>query len=287
MNTHNKQSKNINLLFAQDLLKMQEPDSVPEEKLAWHTLRPSIFKAFTIDEIRDCFNALKRRYIIRFENDEDLFYLHLDEPITFHPSRKLLKKFIKTASDPLFGLDINNRKEIIKIIKVLDSLISAPTDENNQIKINDLKEANKDLLEYIADYSGYIKIIYELEADFDYIDGKYRPVSAGEFPKIVTILDIVKLKELNIKIKNKLKSDFLKPIELFLNNYKEATWRCAKCSRFLDKLSTKEQIENYLVDFMIGKYKICHKCRKRNYFEIESKGRINFLMLQKDDNDSN
>lgn len=108
--------------------------------------------------------------------------------------------------------------------------------------------------------------------------GRNIPIGAGEFPKKIEIVDIDGLKQSYEKLKKELIKSKEKQIKL-IDIKNNIEWRCANCSRFLDRLVNQEQIEGYLVDFMIEKFKICHKCRKRNYFKINKNGEILFLML--------
>jgi len=74
-----------------------------------------------------------------------------------------------------------------------------------------------------------------------------------------------------------------KRIKLFLkNNSAGVNWRCANCGHFLkERLEKEKQIADYLNDFYIQKFKVCYKCRKRNYFSINQNGEIKFLITEK------
>jgi hypothetical protein len=280
------------VLFAQQLIRITKdnPNLLEEDNLM--RLERDIFSTLSTNEFVDCLRALDRRNVIEFENKEDFLnfpYIGQDF-IWIYLYKENLYEFLRLANKSLYGLDLANKEKVLRVLKKLYLLIHAKFEKSNQIKIGKLKEdeflEQKDIetIEWIADYSDFIKIIYELEADFETDElGRNIPVGAGEFPKKVEVVDIDDLKQFYENLKKELLLSEKKELKIIgLKNNIE--WRCAKCSRFLDRLTNKEQIESYLVDFMIDKYKICHKCRRRNYFELNSNGQINFLMLQKDDN---
>lgn len=285
MNLDKNTSRHI--LFAQQLLKIIEdnPSLLKENNLM--KLEKDMFLKLSTDEFVDILRTLNRRDAIEFENKDDLLGLSYgrEDFIWVYIYKENLYKFIKLADENLYGLDLKNKERVLSILKKLNSLIHAKHDKNNQIKIAELKEGKfleeKDIkiIEWIADYSGSIKIVYKFDADFDYDElGRYKPVGASEFPEKVEVVNIDGLKQLYEKLKKELllsEEEQFKLIDL-KNNIE---WRCAKCSRFLDRLASKEQVENYIVDFMIGKYKICHKCRKRNYFQIDKNGKVSFHMI--------
>ncbi len=291
MDLNKNTPENRRLLFAKKLQNIIENNSnllSGNDNLI--RLERNMFPGLSIDEFVDMLRTLDRRNVIRFENEDDLLGLSYggEDFIWIYVYKENLYEFINLASENLYGLDLENKEKVISVLKKLDSLIYAKHKKDNQIEIKELKEGKfleeKDIkiIEWIADYSGFIKIVYKLDADFNYDElGRSIPVGADEFPEKVEIIDIDGLKQLY----EKLKKEYLKLEEKKINLVdvkKDIEWRCAKCSRFLDRLTDNEQIESYLMDFMIGKYKICHNCRTRNYFNVNSKGEIVFLMLPKD-----
>jgi len=290
MNLNKNTPKSKSLLFAQKLQDIIENNSnllSGNDNLI--RLERNTFPGLSIDEFVDMLRTLDRRNVIRFENEDDLLGLSYggEDFIWIYVYKENLYKFINLASENLYGLDLENKEKIIGVLKKLDSLIYAKHKKDNQIEIVELKEGEffgeKDIkiIEWIADYSGFIKIIYELDADFDYDElGRYRPVGASELPKKVEIVDIDGLKQLYEKLKKEYLRLEEKEIKL-IDVKKDIEWRCAKCSRFLDRLKNKEQVESYLMDFIIGKYKVCYNCRARNNRNVNNKGEIVLSMLPK------
>ena len=280
MNPNEIISKNKNLLFTKQLLTIitEKPELLDNDLIKLET---EMFPDFSLEEFTDCVRALNKRRVIYFESDEDIYSLSYgaDDFIWVNVEKEKLNKYIQLANDDFLGIDLKNSKKIIDILSVINSLISSNLKKNKEIKINNLKQIDKEVLEWIADFTGLVGIGYEISADFDYDElGRSVPVGAGEFPETIKRIDIDNLKKLYEKLKKGLLRPTAKQIKLI--NFKNTIeWRCVKCSRFLDKLTNKEQIESYLVDFIIKKYKICHKCRKRNYFEVNKNGKIVFLML--------
>lgn len=276
--------KNKNVLFAKKLLKTINKNPKLLDIDNFLKLEINMFSNLSEEDIADSLRTLERRKAISFEDKDDLLsgYYKTDGFIWVYVYKERLNEFIKLSNKNSYGLDLNNNSQVINTLLIINSLINARLDENDQVEIKNLKEVNIEILEWIADYSGLIKVIYELEADFDTDDsGRYRPVGAGEFPKVIKICNTIGLKQLNEKLRGKLKEHFFKRIALLLNKKSNIEWRCVKCSRYLDRLRKKEQIENYLVDFVINKFRICYKCRKRNYFTINKVGEIKFSILTK------
>jgi len=280
MNPNEIISKNKNLLFTKQLLTIitEKPELLDNDLIKLET---EMFPDFSLEEFTDCVRALNKRRVIDFESDEDIYSLSGggDNFIWVNVEKEKLNKYIQLANDDFLGIDLKNSKKIIDILSAINSLISSNLKKNKEIKIYNLKKIDKEVLEWIADFTGLVGIGYELSADFDTDElGRSVAVGAGEFPETIKRIDIDNLKKLYEKLKKGLVEPTAKQIKLI--NFKNTIeWRCVKCSRFLDKLTNKEQIENYLVDFIIKKYKICHKCRKRNYFEVNKNGKIVFLML--------
>jgi len=242
MNPKKHKSININLVFSQNLLKIinANPEIIDNDNLI--KLEINIFPSISIDEFTNILRTLERRSVIDFENKDDIFSIKVDNFIWVYLDKIKLNEFIKLVKEDFHGLNLEDKEKGISILKKLHYLINAKHGKNNQISIEKLKEGisleEKDIktIEWIADYTGFINIIYELEADFDVDElGRTIPFGAGEFPKKVKIVDIAGLKQLY----EKLKKEFLRVHEKQIkqiNIKNNIEWRCNNCSRFLDKL---------------------------------------------------
>lgn len=67
----------------------------------------------------------------------------------------------------------------------------------------------------------------------------------------------------------------------YLSLNPKTRWLCLGCEGFISELTSKQQIINYLKDFLERKYKVCKQCRVRNYFEINQNSEITFKMIDK------
>jgi len=277
-----KYQNNKNLLVAEELLRIiaENPPAMKTNGIIW--LTPKMIPALSINEIANCLIALERRKALKFINKEDIDDIFNDiEIFDVIPDRIMLCKFIKTARSEVYGINLKDKEWLKDVLKALYALINAKLDKRNQIKFSELGEEYIETFEYIADYSGVIKVIYELEADFEReADGRIYVLGAYKDAKSVKILNNSKIKELNKKIRKRIESFYEKQVSRLFNSKKIIEWRCVNCGRFFDTITNKKQMMNYLNDFFIDKFKICYKCRKRNYFLITQKGEIKFSLVK-------
>jgi hypothetical protein len=81
-----------------------------------------------------------------------------------------------------------------------------------------------------------------------------------------------------VVIKNeKAFKDFIRSSKLndILNEMER--WKCAGCSSFLTELWNKD-IKKHLADFKTKNFKICKKCKGKNYFRVYKNNRIKFFL---------
>ena len=151
------------------------------------------------------------------------------------------------------------------------------------VDFSELDNRYIDVVLWIADYSGALKIIYDDEPDVEWKDLK-RPqvIGVSEIPKKFVVIDQLIIRRLEDEIRQLVIMPQQKRIRLFLKNNISIDWKCANCGHFLaESLQKEKQIADHLNDFRIHKFKVCYKCRKRNYFSINQKGKIKFSTTRK------
>lgn len=271
--------QNKNLFVAKKILEMITNKTVPMDMNRVMELRASMIPGLSSDEIRGCLKALERRKAIRFVNEDDI-YDQYNDPISLDIilDKVRIREFTKIAKNILYGIHMENKEQIREILETLYTLTNSKLDKDDQVKLSKIGFKHAQTLEWIADYSGIIKVIYELEADFNHSEGRTRLLGARENPKAVRIMDRRRLEGLHERIRGKVGGSYKQQIDFLLDNKKEIEWRCVNCGRFLDRLTSQKQIINYLNDFIIHKFRICYKCRERNYFSITPAGGITFVL---------
>ena len=75
-----------------------------------------------------------------------------------------------------------------------------------------------------------------------------------------------------------LKEGYLKKFaERFAVSPAPIKWKCAGCLAFLNELAAPKQVEDFIIDFVKGKYVLCPKCKLRNFFIVTDSGRLAFI----------
>jgi len=276
----NEKVKNNNLLVAEKLLEITVEKPYPVHNNNSITLEMEDIYELSADEIVESLKRLEDREIVRFEDEEDKYDTDNLKYINLYLEKDKLIKFIEIAKDKFYKITTQYKKKLTYVFKALDSFLQFES-LNKPVDFSELNNRYVDVALWIADYSGTLKIIYEDEPDVEW-KGLKRPqvVGVSEVPKKFVIIDVPAIKRLKDKICQLVIEPKQKGIKLFLNKNLETKWRCAECGRFLDKLTNKKQIIDYLNNFAIHKFRKCHKCRKRNYFLISPAGEISFLLAK-------
>jgi len=271
--------QNKNLFVVEKLLEMITNKTAPMDLNGVMELSGDMIPGLSSDEIRECLKTLERRKAIRFVNEDDI-YDQYNDPISLDIilDKVRIREFTKIAKNILYGIHMENKEQIREILETLYTLTNSKLDKDDQVKLSKIGFKHAQTLEWIADYSGIIKVIYELEAELDHSEGRTRLLGAHENPKAVRIVDRRRLEELHQRIRGRVGGSYKQQIDSLLDYKKKIEWRCFNCGRFLDELTSQKQIINYLNDFIIHKFKICYKCRERNYFSIAPAGGIAFML---------
>ncbi len=276
--------KNKNLFIVEKLLEIisEKPYLIKGSGI---TLEKEEVFELSNEEIIESLKRLEDRGIIKFDDEEDKYDTnHLDYIILYFEKDKLVD-FVETAKDRLYKLttQYKNKEGLNYILTALASFLRFEP-LKKPVDFSELDNKYIDIALWIADYSGALKIIYEDEPDVEWKDLKRpRVIGISEVPKKFTVIDRQTIKRLESEIRQIVIMPQQKRIKLFLkNNEIGADWRCANCGHFLEeKLKNEKQIVDYLNNFYIRKFRVCYKCRKRNYFSINQKGEIKFLITKK------
>jgi len=276
--------KNKNLLVAEKLSLIIDRDK--KQFLNTATIERKDFPKMTIDEVVDILKRFEERKIIKFEDEEDKYDTYNLQYIHLSYNKKELDKFIKISKDKYCGLlkkysGQNGRNYILETL----TLILKFKTSKEAIDFSGIGNKYKEICLWLADYSGALKILYKSEPDVEFGETK-RPQILGisEIPTKFMILNISVLENLNNNIRKEIITPQIEKIKLFLKNNSEVNWRCAKCNHFFkEKLDNEKQISDYLNNFRINKFKVCHKCREKNYFSINKQGKIKFLINKNKD----
>lgn len=272
--------KNKTLFVAEKLLEIttQKPYRVQGSGI---TLEKDDVFELSNEEIIETLKRLEGRGIVSFNDEEDKYDPdHLDYIVLYFEKDKLVD-FIETAKDRLYKLttQYKDKEELNYVLTALASFLRFESSKE-VVDFSELDNKYIDVALWIADYSEALKIIYEDEPDVEWKDLK-RPQVIGvlEVPKKFVVIDPQTIKRLESEIRQIVIMPQQKRIKLFLkNNNAGVDWRCANCGHFLKKrIESEKQMVNYLNDFLICKFKVCYKCRKRNFFSLNQKGEIKFL----------
>jgi len=272
--------KNKNLFVAERLLEIITQKTGVVFVNDSLSLEKEFIPELSNEELVESLKRLEEREVIKFEDEEDKLDTKNIKYIDLSFNKEKLLEFIKIAKNKVFGTTTQYKKDLEYVLEALDLLLR-PKFLNKQVEFSEIGNEYIEITEWIADYSGIIKVIYELEADAEWKNTK-RPhfIGVSEQPKKLEILDRPILEQLNNEIRQFAIKPYQKRISLFLDKNPETEWRCANCGRFFEKITDKKQITNYLNDFSIYKFKICYKCRKRNYFSISTTRKMKFLLAK-------
>jgi hypothetical protein len=276
--------KNKTLFVARKLLEIieQKPYRVHGSGITLE--RDDVFE-LSIDEIIEALKRLEDREILSFDDEEDKYDPgHLDYIGLYFEKDKLVN-FVNTTKDKLYGLttQYKNKEGSIYVLTALASFLRFEKSKE-AIDFSELDNKYIDVAIWIDDHSGAIKVVYTEEPDVEWKDLK-RPeiIGISEVPKKFIITDLQIIKDLENEIRQSVIMPQQKRIRLFFEtNNMGMNWRCANCGHFLEEqLTNKRQVADYLNDFYIHKFRICYKCRKRNYFSINQNGDIKFAITNK------
>ncbi len=225
---------------------------------------------------------LEYRGAIKFINEEDKYDYSSHDFIELYLTKNKLIEFIEIAKDKLYKIpqEYKKKKELNYVLEALASFqVFLP---KRMIEFSDLDNKYLDVASWIADYSGNIKILYDDEPDVEWKDlPRPQIMGVSAVPKsFVIIADPIK--KLEEEIRKLTNTSLQKRISLFLQKNNDTDWRCASCGHFLqENLTEEKQISDYLNDFRVRKFRVCYKCRKRNYFSIDKNGKIKFMTTKK------
>jgi len=278
---------NKNLWVAERLLETttEKPHLVSVDGGDLITLEMKDIFELSTNEIVEALKRLEDRKIVSFEDEEDKYDTDNLEYIRLYYNKDKLVEFIGIAKDNLYKIttEYETKKELNYVLEALASILRFELSKR-PVDFSELDNKYIDVFLWIADYSGALKIIYEDEPDVEWKDLK-RPqvIGVSEVPKKFAVIDPPTIRRLEDEIRQIAIMPQQKRIKLFLKNNDMGTdWRCANCGHFLGvKLEKEKQIADYLNDFSICRFKICYKCRKRNYFSINREGKIKFLITRK------
>jgi hypothetical protein len=229
---------------------------------------------------------MESRKIIRFMDEEDKYdpFGYADYIELYFNKDKLLN-FIKISKDIIYGLttEFQNDKGLKYILSALDLFLELKDSKESRTFPKYQEYYYEEITEWIADYSGAIRVVYDDEPDVEW-EGTKRPQIVGitAVPKKFFIINIQEIERLRSELREILVSHERKRIKLFLKDNPDLGWRCANCGHFLGINLDKEKIlTDYLADFFIRRFRVCHKCRARNLFILESSGQIKFTTTKR------
>lgn len=275
--------ENNNLLVAQKIVSLMSDKNRPHFAKKDFVLDPDDLPELRNKEIEQVLITLSKK-LLNFLNREDIDYSTGGyKYFKIEPNKRALKIFIKTANNNKSTLKVICSNEISSVLKIFEIIQKKrtktngnPIDHINIKEFSNISDAIK-ILYQISLYSDAIDIIEEYEADFDEVDGIIKPTGAFPYPDHIDITSKQVLNKLFDEIKKVIEKQNVKKISLMLKKHKALDWRCKNCGRFLGRIDDKKTINGFLNEFSLGKYKACHKCREKNYFNIDDKGEITFL----------
>jgi hypothetical protein len=275
---------NKNLVVAKKLLEIINKKQNRSRDNNLITLKLEDISGLSSEEIIESLENLENMEIVTFEDGEDKYDDNV-RYIELYYNKNKLKEFIKTMEDEFYKVETTykTKKELKHLLKAL-ALILRFKDSEKPINFTELGSEYWDVIIWIANHSGSLKIIYKDEPDVEWKDLKRSHIiGISQVPDKFIITYPFILTKLDDKIRELLIAPQLERIGLFLKNNKEGLeWRCANCGHYFGViLKDKKQIADYLNDFSADKFMVCKKCRKRNYFSIDQKGGIKFLITKK------
>ena len=234
---------------------------------------------FSAEEIFKSLRRLEFRGIIQFNDEVNKKNIDTSDCMSFLFDEIKAMEFINIAKDEFYGIlkKYSTKKDLNYVFEALSKILDSMY-LSKEITFSEIRYTYVEILEWIADYSGIIKITYEEHPDFDW-DTTRRPdlYSVFDIPKSVHILKRIELEKLYSELRKFALLPEQKRIKSFLDKYPQTDWKCADCGHFLnEKLNSEEQISKYIDGFRFNKFRVCYKCRKRNLFSISQKGEMKF-----------
>lgn len=277
------QIQNKTLFLVKKLLQMVTDKTVDISPNGEMWVGEDVIADLSPEELRSCLKVLIRRGVIDLGLEDHLDDLSSPLGADVITDQARIREFCRVADNILSGIDMNNREQVGNILGALHVLTRSKIDKDNKVKLSGFGFRRIDTLEWIADYSAIIEVIYEPEVDVDYRDGRTWVMGASDIPKAVRVLNKPGLGALYQQIRDRVGLSYQRQVNALLRAKKRVEWRCAKCGRaFGDAMASQKQIVDYLIDFTMFRFKACHNCREKNYFSISPKGKIDFLIEPKD-----